>query len=626
MKFYNKLSFRITISILIPVIAVSIVIINLMFNNISALTEEKYTNEVQAINNNYVEYINTILFSIEETVKKEAFSFNIDGNTNDSSLLHITNKLVLSNELIYGSAIVFDKGCYIPNQDFAFFYSHKRDNGIVKSVFHDSLNKDFFNYFEAKQEWWDKPSSSFTAGWTNPYFDFGAGKTDMITYYHPFFIEGKYSGVITIDIALDKLFELLLVNEEAFEHGFSSQLSIFSQDSIIIYSDDEKHIGYNLFKLLGIKDTQYNKQDVISVLKNVFGKKTGHKILHDSENTTKYLAIYAPILSTNWVSVSVIPYERITKAVYAELSKTILIIVVFLVFLIVFIALTSRFISVPIIKLSQQSLKIAEGDYHIDVGIKTKSEIGILANNFTQMKDKLIAREADLRKANQQLTELDEAKNKFLLLISHEIRTPLNGIIGFTTILNESIDDPELKELFEMLEESVDRLDRFSRKALEITRMQTVGRQMEKFEINANIIIEHVLAAHIGEAEKKQLIISTDFSPMDTLFVLEEYFTSTMDELLNNAIKYSHSGNTIEVKTIIIEDRFNVSIANTGDIIPVDRIEVITKSFALGEAHDNKNIGLGLSYVKTFLDIHDADLRIESDEKRTVFMMSFHIV
>jgi signal transduction histidine kinase len=511
----------------------------------------------------------------------------------------------------------------MPNQDFAFFYSHKRDKGIVNSVFQDSLNKDFFNYFEAKQEWWDKPSSSFTAGWTNPYFDFGAGNTDMITYYHPFFIKGKYSGVITIDIALDKLFELLLVNEEAFEHGFSSQLSILSQDSIVIYSDKEEYIGDNLFKVVGIKKIQYNKQEVANVFRDVFEKKTGHKILHDSENTTKYLAIYAPIFSTNWVSVSVIPYERITKAVYAELSKTILIIVIFLVFLIVFISLTSRFISVPIIKLSQQSLKIAEGDYHIDVGIKTKSEIGILANNFSQMKDKLIAREADLKKANKQLTELDEAKNKFLLLISHEIRTPLNGIIGFTTILNESIDDPELKELFEMLEESVDRLDRFSRKALEITRMQTVGRQMEKFEINANTIIEHVLDAHIGEADKKQLIISTDFSATDTIFVLEEYFTSSVDEILNNAIKYSNTGNTIEVKTFIEEDRFIVSIANTGDVIQQDRIEEITKSFALGEAHDNKNIGLGLSYVKTFLDIHDASLGIESDEKQTVFIMSF---
>jgi len=37
----------------------------------------------------------------------------------------------------------------------------------------------------------------------------------------------------------------------------------------------------------------------------------------------------------------------------------------------------------------------------------------------------------------------------------------------------------------------------------------------------------------------------------------------------------------------------------------------------------NKNIGLGLSYVKTFLDIQDASLGIESDEKQTVFMMSF---
>jgi len=144
--------------------------------------------------------------------------------------------------------------------------------------------------------------------------------------------------------------------------------------------------------------------------------------------------------------------------------------------------------------------------------LKLKTQREILKNLTEVLEQKVQERTAELKesnknldKANTQLLTLDEAKNKFLMLISHEIRTPLNGIVGSAYFLNDMIDDPELKEFLDMLKESVDRLDKFSKTALEITQMQTVGKEMEKTSFSLNKVVAKVLESKLPDAEKKTM-------------------------------------------------------------------------------------------------------------------------
>jgi len=79
-----------------------------------------------------------------------------------------------------------------------------------------------------------------------------------------------------------------------------------------------------------------------------------------------------------------------------------------------------------------------------------------------------------LQKANEELRTLDKAKSEFLHIIAHEIRTPLNGIKGSIDIIKELNEHNSFGSLFSILEESVNRLERFSLFALKITQLSLI--------------------------------------------------------------------------------------------------------------------------------------------------------
>ncbi len=257
--------------------------------------------------------------------------------------------------------------------------------------------------------------------------------------------------------------------------------------------------------------------------------------------------------------------------------------------------------------------------------LELKSQREILKNMNVVLEEKVQERTAQLNEsnlkleaANNKLVGLDEAKNKFLNLISHEIRTPLNGIVGSTYFLNDMIEDPELKEFIVMLMESVDRLDSFSKKALEITQMQTLGDGIKKKEIHLNKLVNNIIEESKESAKTRN--IEFEVSQIDdySLMGVEDYIAGAIREIIGNAIKFSHENTVIDVVSFKEGDRYKLCISDTGEVIPKEKIEEIVKPFGLANDHYDKHIGLGLSYVQSALELHSASLEIESSEEKTI--------
>ncbi len=309
-----------------------------------------------------------------------------------------------------------------------------------------------------------------------------------------------------------------------------------------------------------------------------------------------------------------------------------------------------RTIDVPVIFLSAKTekkdiirgLEVGGQDYvtkpfdvyelmeRVKTQLQLKHQKEQLKNMNAILEQKVAERTAELKesnenldKANTQLLTLDEAKNQFLMLISHEIRTPLNGIVGSAYFLSDSIDDPELTEFLDMLKESVDRLDSFSRTALEITQMQTVGRELSKKVFDINSIISKVIDEKQSTANEKDITIVSALEKDLDINGVEDYFKKTIEELIGNGIKFSNEGIDIKIKTFKEDGKIKISVIDTGEVIPQGKIAEITKPFGLAKDHYDKHIGLGLSYVQTFLDIHDATIEIKSSEEETVITLIF---
>ncbi len=124
------------------------------------------------------------------------------------------------------------------------------------------------------------------------------------------------------------------------------------------------------------------------------------------------------------------------------------------------------------------------------------------------LEEKVNERTEQLKKANQELLNLDNAKAEFLQIISHEIRTPLNGIIGPLQVLKEKHETRELSELINILDTSVTRLERFSLAALTITNLRTRKHKVKKQPINMGELIDSSLKELNEDIHQKKLQIT----------------------------------------------------------------------------------------------------------------------
>lgn len=616
-KYHHTILFKVGASILLPAILLSTFMLYLIYKNIEELTEEKFINQLHEINLNFSDYITEKLDELASKVKLGASEIE-EGIISEDSFLELTNKITNSDELIYGSAIALAPNIY-GQSEMGFYYSYKSNHVTKQIQFNSQSDDDYFDYINNDIDWWKTPSSSHHSGWTLPYFDQEAGHTNMVTFYQPFFNNGHFMGIITVDVSLSQLKIVLRANEELFENEMPTKIFLFSNDSSLVYSDNMELIGKNILNSAEENQVKKNSQEY-RIISNAIAGKTGVEKFYSESHHKIRFAFYTPITSTNWSAIAIIPYDYIEASIWKKMARTSVILLPFAIVLLLLIYFITKSITNPIRKLSKASMVIASGIFDAKIDIKTKSELGLLANNFNKMSYELKQREEDLLSANKELRVLDDSKTKFLLLISHEIRTPLNGIMGFTQILKESLEDPELIELGNLLEQSAERLDQFSRKALDITQLQTNFNTLEKTNINIADNIERIIELNSTKTKLRGIKIQAnlDLDIIHSGFL--NYFSGILEELIENAITHSHPNTEVKIRLNKNKNGYaSFCIKNQGEIIPSEKLKLVLKPFGLAEDHIDKNIGLGLYYVKTYLEIHNAEFLITSDVDGTIF-------
>ncbi len=616
-----KLVYKILFAIIIPIAIISVIFIFFIQSMLYSEVESRFVNSIENTTDDYASLINLKLESLSELVNFSAKKLEDSQDFTKEQVITMINETVGFDSIIFGAAVFFDT-TYTGKLSKSFYYAYRDSNNAISNISFDHNDKQYREYFNQNFTWWTRPKATGESMWTSPYFDEGAGNLLMITYTKPFFIDGSYCGIVTIDILLENIKQLLLINEKRIEGDFDPDLYIINAlDSLIIYTE---RAGIPGLHALGPSPDEiiYDMKTKLTIFDLVLNNKSGSDVV-TADDGHSYFVFHSKVESCDWIIIDILSVSEAQSAVYESVSRIIIFIMIFLSALVVIIFVTSRLITNPLSKLSNLSVEISDGNYNKEININRNDEIGTLAKNFNIMIDKVVERENSLKDANKQLLVLDEAKNEFLKLISHEIRTPLNGIVGSAHFLNDIIEDPELREFLEMLKESVERLDKFSKKALEITEMQAVGRDAEKTTVSTSEILDDVINELKPDLDKKQLIISTSYCDNYNLFCVKEYFKKSIIEVLDNAIRFSHNNSEIEVKTLIEDNKFKVKISDSGEVISPDKIEKIVQPFGLGNEHYDKHTGLGLAYIQKFLEIHDASIEIVSNIEKTEVSLVF---
>ncbi|MFP4267789.1 MAG: ATP-binding protein [Spirochaetaceae bacterium] len=265
---------------------------------------------------------------------------------------------------------------------------------------------------------------------------------------------------------------------------------------------------------------------------------------------------------------------------------------------ILFILLTRRVVH-PVLRLTEATKKVATGDFTVQLASERNDEIGQLTDNFNRM----VA----------QLQTIEHLRKDFISNVSHEIKTPLSSIHGFARLLNKPELSPEERsEYAKAISEEATRLSNLTSAMLKLSRLENsegLGNE-ESFRLDEQIRHAVMLLEPHWSSKNIELDIR-----LQSVWVQaqEELLQQVWQNLLNNAIKFSHDRGRITITLVVENGTATVAIRDCGiGMRPEDSTRIFEKFFQGEQAHSGKGSGLGLSLVKHIVDMHGASIRVDA--------------
>lgn len=224
-----------------------------------------------------------------------------------------------------------------------------------------------------------------------------------------------------------------------------------------------------------------------------------------------------------------------------------------------------------------------------------------------------------LKKAHDELKELNEMKNQFLGIASHDLKGPIARIEQAAELVLKNRGDlkPEqLKQLERIKKEARDIFSLIS-DLLNIVKIDAGKLGLDTKEVDFEILIDELLRMNVMAAESKKLkieaVIETGIPKIiaDPMRLLE-----VIENLISNAMKFSHPGGTITVDLRKVEKGLELTVSDQGVGIPeeelphvFDRFVKLSPKPTAGE----KGTGLGLSICKQIVELHKGKISIKSE-------------
>jgi signal transduction histidine kinase len=239
----------------------------------------------------------------------------------------------------------------------------------------------------------------------------------------------------------------------------------------------------------------------------------------------------------------------------------------------------------------------------------------------------LIRRDLELSRANDKLQQLDRMKSEFVALVTHQLRTPLSGIKwSLSMILNGEMGDmtPEQKtyllKTYESNERMIDLInDLLQADRLESGMMKFSFQPTQLLDLMDNILIE---VSPLAEHKKVRLVYGSR-EQVPTLSIDPQNMRVVIQNLIENAIKYTPAGGTVTIDVINKGHCVEVTVKDTGIGIPKrDQKNIFQRFYRAPNAVLTETVGsgLGLYIVKNIIDHHHGTIGFTSEQgKGTMF-------
>lgn len=265
----------------------------------------------------------------------------------------------------------------------------------------------------------------------------------------------------------------------------------------------------------------------------------------------------------------------------------------------------SERISRPLKEMSYAAKSFAKGKFDVRVPVRGNDEVAELATAFNNMAGSL--------------EKLEENRSVFLSNVSHDLRTPMTTISGFIDgILTGAIPPDKTNHYLEIVASEVRRLARLVNQLLDITRLESGERKINKASFDICELSRQILISCESRIDSKNLDVTFECDN-DNMLVIgdKDAIHQVLYNLVDNAIKFSYEKGELTVKIHSSDKSTVVSIRNTGKgISSADLPHVFERFYKSDRSRglDKTGLGLGLYISKAIIDQHGEEMWVKSEE------------
>ena len=211
------------------------------------------------------------------------------------------------------------------------------------------------------------------------------------------------------------------------------------------------------------------------------------------------------------------------------------------------------------------------------------------------------------------VTRLEQVRRDFVANVSHELRTPLTVIHGYLELLDPE-DVPALAPVLNEMRTQSQRMRQIVEDLLELSRLE-MQQHLAEERVEMAPMLETLRREAEALSQGRHRVVLEDHAHADLLGSPKDLH-SAFSNLVSNAVRYTPDGGTITIRWRRTPVGAEYSVSDTGYGIPAEHLSRLTERFyrvSSSRSRATGGTGLGLSIVKHVLNLHDAQLRIESE-------------
>ncbi len=241
----------------------------------------------------------------------------------------------------------------------------------------------------------------------------------------------------------------------------------------------------------------------------------------------------------------------------------------------------------------------------------TRSKVKTLLQFYSQQKE--------IEQKNVELQRLNEEKNYFLGMASHDLRNPLGNIITLISLIDHEIGQnfpPDHKNYLNVIMNTSRQMLDMLNNLLDVSKIESGISNMSIRPVHIHELLQECISTNKAHADKKNIHLSYSLNdPAQTVPCDRTQVMQVMNNLVSNAIKYSHSSTSVEIIVENNPEEVIFHIQDHGQGIPENEHKDLFTAFtrtSVRSTAGETSTGLGLNIAKKLIELHGGKIWLKS--------------